>query len=61
LRLRSKLANYLCGILTLLKARFRFETFSVYINTKSNMWGELPRVFDDDDIREGPGLAEIDE
>ena len=32
LRSRSKLANFLCGVLTLLQARFRFETFSVYIN-----------------------------
>ena len=34
--------------------------YCVYINTKSNMWDEPSRVFDDDDIREGPGLGEID-
>ena len=60
LKARHQLANYFCGIFTLLMSRFRFEMYCVYINTKSNMWDEPSRVFDDDDIREGPGLKEID-
>jgi hypothetical protein len=43
-----------------MRARFRVEMFSVYINTKRNMWDEPSRVFDADDAREGPGLDEID-
>ena len=60
LRARCKIGNYFCGLLTLLQARFRFEMYCVYINTKNNMWDEPPRVFDSDDIREGPGLDELD-
>ena len=60
LKARHQLANYFCGIFTLLMSRFRFEVYCVYINTKSNMRDEPSRVFDDDDIREGPGLNEID-
>jgi site-specific DNA-cytosine methylase/integrase len=60
LRARCKIGNYFCGLLTLLQARFRFEMYCVYINTKNNMWDEPSRVFDSDDIREGPGLDELD-
>ena len=60
LRARCKIGNYFCGLLTLLQARFRFEIYCVYINTKNNMWDEPSRVFDSDDIREGPGLDELD-
>ena len=37
LRARCKIGNYFCGLLTLLQARFRFEMYCVYINTKHNM------------------------
>jgi hypothetical protein len=37
-------------------ARFRFESFAAYINTKKNTWDEPSRVFDTGDVREGPGL-----
>ena len=60
LRARHDSGNFICGLLTLLMARFRFELFSVYINTERNMWDEPSRVFDDDDVRKGPGLDEID-
>ena len=60
LRARHDSGNFICGLLSLLMARFRFEMFSVYINTKRNMWNGPSRVFDADDAREGPGLDEID-
>ena len=41
-------------------ARFRFELFSVYINTERNMWDEPSRIFDADDVQKGPGVAEIE-
>ena len=41
-------------------ARFRFELFSVYINTERNMWDDPSRIFGADDVRKGPGVDEID-
>ena len=61
MRSRSRVANFICGLITLLMARFRFECFSAYINTKKNMWDVPSRIFDADDVREGPGLDGIDE
>ena len=60
LRARHDSGNFICGLLTLLMARFRFELFSVYINTERNMWDEPSRIFDADDVRKGPGVADID-
>ena len=60
LRARCKIGNYFCGLLALLQAPFRFEMYCVYMNTKNNMWDEPSRVFDSDDIREGPGRDELD-
>ena len=60
LRARCKIGHYFCGVLTLLQARFRSEMYCVYINTKNNMRDEPFRVFDSDDIQEGPGLDELD-
>ena len=59
LRARHDSGNFICGLLTLLMSRFRFELFSVYINTERNMWDEPSRVFDADEVRKGPGLDEI--
>ena len=42
LKSRHQLANYYCGIFTLLMSRFRFEMYCVYINTKSTC-GSNPR------------------
>ena len=61
MRARSRVANFICGLVTLLMARFRFECFSAYINTKKNMRDVPSRIFDADDVREGPGLDGIDE
>ena len=58
-RARHDSGNFICGLLTLLMARFRFELFSVYINTERNMWDEPSRIFDAGDVRKGPGVAEI--
>ena len=44
LRARPDLGNFMCGLLTLLMARFRFELLSVSINTERNMWDEQSRV-----------------
>ena len=60
LRARHDSGNFICGLLTLLVARFRFELFSIYINTKRNMWDEPSRIFDADDVRKGPGVDEVD-
>ena len=60
LRARHDSGNFICGSLTLLMARFRFELFSVYINTERNMWDEPSIIFDADDVRKGPGVDEID-
>ena len=61
MRARSRVANFICGLITLLMARFRFECFSAYINTKKNMRDVPSRIFDADEVREGPGLDGIDE
>ena len=61
MRARSRVANFICGLITFLMARFRFECFSAYINTKKNMLGVPSRTFDADDVREGPGLDGIGE
>ena len=61
MRARSRIANFICGLVTLLMARFRFECYSVYINTHRNMWDEPSRIFDADEVRKGPGMDEIDE
>ena len=60
LRARHDSGNFICGLLTLLMARFRFELFSVYTNTERNMWDEPSRIFDADDVRKGPGVDETD-
>ena len=53
-RARHDSGNFICGLLTLLMARFRFELFSVYINTERNMRDEPSRIFDAGDVRKGP-------
>ena len=53
MRARSRIANFICGLVTFLMARFRFECYSAYINTHRNMWDEPSRIFDADEVRKG--------
>ena len=62
-RMRSgcKVANWLLLIMVLMTARFRFETFSFYVDTEANPWDWPSRIFDDDSVRKGRGVDELEE